>query len=133
MKKVLLPIDVSERSMKTIDAFRREFAPEQAEVTLLTVAETAAHFKYADEYQRYRQKRQKELEALTEHLGEYKVSTVVLQGNPGKEIVEYLQNNKYDMLIMTRSKRGALGKLGSVAAYIVTQAPNLDLLILRES
>ena len=132
MKKILLPIDVSERSLKTINQFKSEYKPEEAEVTLLTVMDAASHFKYGDEYERYRQKRLKELDELSAQLEGYKVNTVVLQGSPGAQIVEYIENNKFDMLIMTRSKRGVLGKLGSVAAYIVNKAPNMDLYILRE-
>ena len=132
MKKVLLPIDISERSLKTINRFKEGHTPEEAEATLLTVMEGSSHFKFNDEYERYRQKLLKELEDMTAQLEGYKVSTVVLQGNPGSCIVDYVKNNKFDLLIMTRSKRGVIGKLGFVASYIVRQAPNMNLLILKE-
>ena len=132
MKKVLLPIDVSERSLKTINRFKEGYTPEEAEATLLTVMEGSSHFKFNDEYERYRQKLLKELEDLAAQLEGYKVNTVILQGSPGSSIVEYAKNNKFDLLIMTRSKRGVIGKLGSVASYIVRQAPNMNLLILKE-
>ena len=132
MKKILLPIDVSERSLKTINRFKEGYTPEEAEATLLTVMEGSSHFKYGEEFERYRQKRLQELEDMTAQLEGYKVSTVVLQGSPGSSIVEYARNNKFDLLIMTRSKRGVIGKLGSVASYIVRQAPNMNLLILKE-
>ena len=133
MKKILLPVDVSERNLKTIERVKAEFAPGEAKITLLTVVEGAMHFKYNDEYERAQQKRQRELENLTEQLEGYDVSTVILQGNPSGQILEYAEHNKFDMLIMTRSNRGALGKLGSVAARIVSEAPNLDLMILKEN
>ena len=132
MKKVLLPIDISERSLKTINRFKEGHTPEEAEATLLTVMEGSSHFKFNDEYERYRQKLLKELESLAAQLEGYKVNTVILQGSPGSSIVEYAKNNKFDLLIMTRSKRGVFGKLGSVASYIVGQAPNMNLLILKE-
>ena len=132
MKKVLLPIDVSERSLKTINRFKEGHTPEEAEATLLTVMESSSHFKFNDEYERYRQKLLKELEDLAAQMEGYKVSTVILQGSPGSSIVEYAKNNKFDLLIMTRSRRGVIGKLGSVASYIVRQAPNMNLLILKE-
>ena len=132
MKKVLLPIDISERSLKTINRFKEGHTPEEAEATLLTVMEGSSHFKFNDEYERYRQKLLKELESLAAQLEGYKVNTVILQGSPGSSIVEYAKNNKFDLLIMTRSKRGVIGKLGSVASYIVRQAPNMNLLILKE-
>ena len=132
MQKVLLPIDVSERSLKTINRFKEGYTPEEAEATLLTVMEGASHFKYGDEFERHRQKLLKEMDGLAAQLEGYKVSTVILQGSPGSSIVEYAKNNKFDLLIMTRSKRGVIGKLGSVASYIVRQAPNMNLLILKE-
>ncbi len=132
MKKVLLPIDVSERSLKTINRFKEGYTPEEAEATLLTVMEGSSHFKFNDEYERYRQKLLKEMDGLAAQLEGYKVNTVILQGSPGSSIVEYAKNNKFDLLIMTRSKRGVIGKLGSVASYIVRQAPNMNLLILKE-
>ena len=132
MQKVLLPIDVSERSLKTINRFKEGHTPEEAEATLLTVMEGASHFKYGDEVERHRQKRMQELEKMAAQLEGYTVHTVILQGSPGSSIVEYVKNNRFDLLIMTRSKRGVIGKLGSVASYIVRQAPNMNLLILKE-
>jgi nucleotide-binding universal stress UspA family protein len=132
MKKILLPVDVSDRNLKTIERAKADFAPDEAKITLLTVVESAMHFKYDDEYERYQQKRRRELESLSEQLEGYDVSTVILQGNPGGQILDYAAHNQFDMLIMTRSKRGGLGKLGSVASRIVNDAPNMDLLILRE-
>ena len=132
MKKVLLPIDISERSLKTINRFKEGHTPEEAEATLLTVMEGSSHFKFNDEYERYRQKLLKEMDGLAAQLEGYKVHTVILQGSPGSSIVEYVKNNRFDLLIMTRSKRGVIGKLGSVASYIVRQAPNMNLLILKE-
>ena len=38
-----------------------------------------------------------------------------------------------DQSIMTRSSRGPLRKLGSVAAYIVRRAPSQDLIIMHET
>ena len=132
MKKVLLPVDVSGRNLKTLERVKAAYAPDEVQITLLTVVDSAMHFKYDDEYDRYRQKRLRELDELSAQLEGYDVSTVVIQGNPGSKIVEYAEINKFDELIMTRSNRGGLGKLGSVASHIVRQAPNLDLIILRE-
>ena len=132
MKKILLPVDVSARNLKTLERVKAEFTPDEAKITLLTVIESDMHFKYKEEYERHQQKRQQELENLSAQLEGYDVSTVILQGNPSSQILEYAEHNKIDMLIMTRSNRGVLGKLGSVASRIVSEAPNMDLMILKE-
>ena len=132
MVKVLLPIDLSDRSLQSIDRFKRDYTPEEAEVTLLTVVDTAMHFKTDAEYDRYREKRMIELDEIFTNLEGYMASKVILRGNPAGKIVDYAETNKFDVMIITRAKRGALGKMGSVASQIVRQAPNLELLILRE-
>ena len=132
MEKILLPVDASERSLKTFDRVRKAYPPEEAEVTLLMVVDSAMHFRTDDEYERYRQQRVLELDEISAHLDGYQVSKVILKGNPANKIVEYAETNKFDVLIITRSKRGIFGKMGSVATSIVRQAPNLELIILPE-
>ena len=63
----------------------------------------------------------------------YQVKTQVLLGSaPGVEIVEYAKESGTEMIIMTRSSRGPLRKLGSVATYIVRNASFLDVIVMRE-
>jgi nucleotide-binding universal stress UspA family protein len=61
------------------------------------------------------------------------VHTVLLWGSPGPEIVHFAREGKFDALVMTRSTRGPLQKLGSVATYLVRNAQFLDLIIMREN
>ena len=89
MKHVLLPIDGSTRSLRTIDMVQQTYRPQDTEVTLL--------------------------------------------GSPGPEIVYYARERGFDALVMTRSSRGPLQKLGSVATYVVRNAQFLDLIIMREA
>ena len=63
----------------------------------------------------------------------YQVKTQVLLGSaPGAEIVEYAKEIGADMILMTRSSRGPIRKLGSVATYIVRNASFLDVFVMRE-
>ena len=63
----------------------------------------------------------------------YKVQTQVLLGSaPGVELVEYAREIEADEIIMTRSSRGPIRKLGSVANYIVKNASFLDVFVMRE-
>ena len=61
------------------------------------------------------------------------VRTELLWGSPGPEIVYYARERGFDALVMTRSSRGPLQKLGSVATYVVRNAQFLDLIIMREA
>ena len=74
-----------------------------------------------------------ELNAVAEMLPGYKVQTQVLLGSaPGVELVEYAREIEADEIIMTRSSRGPIRKLGSVANYIVKNASFLDVFVMRE-
>ena len=73
-----------------------------------------------------------QLETLAATLEGYTVHTELLFGTPGPEIVRYTKKEKFDLIMMTRSSRGPLQKLGSVASYIAKKAPDCDILIMRE-
>ena len=133
MKKVLLPIDGSHRSLRTIEAVRRMISPEDAEITMLTVLPGQMHIDAQLEVQRDKRDAKLALEGFSSLLPGYAVKTVVLRGSPGDEIVRYARDGAFDSIIMTRSSRGPLRKLGSVAAYVVRNADFVNATIIRES
>lgn len=132
MKRVLLPIDGSTRSLRTIEMVKQLYAPEEVDITILMVLTGQMHIDAHFEIQRMDRKAQGELETFANLLQGYNVKTAMLWGNPGPEIVQYAQDHHMDNLVMTRSSRGPLQKLGSVATYVVRNAPFLDLTIMHE-
>ena len=132
MKKVLLPIDGSDRSRRTIRMLRFLYRPEEVKVILATVV--AREERIESEYIRKRVKDASDeiFSAALKQLDGFQVETVLLEGSPGAEIVRFAENNRVDQIIMTRSSRGPLRKLGSVASYIVRRAPSQDLIIMHE-
>ena len=132
MKKVLLPIDGSDRSRRTIRMLRFLYRPEDIKVILVTVV--VKEERLESEYIRKRLKDASEeiFSSALEQLDGYQVDTVLLEGSPGAEIVRFAENNGIDQIMMTRSSRGPLRKLGSVASYIVRRAPSQDLIIMHE-
>lgn len=86
-----------------------------------------------DEIKHRAEKAQPELDSVAEMLPGFQVKTQVLLGSaPGVEIVEYAKEIGAEAIIMTRSSRGPLRKLGSVATYIVKNASFLDVYVMRE-
>ena len=132
MKKVLVPVDGSERSMRSLEKVRQEYAPSDVQVTLLTVIDTPIHYKYEEQYQRDLNKDREQLERYREMLPGYQVSTSVVSGKPGPAIVRYAEQNGIQCLVMTRSQYGSTEYHGSVSAYIAKKAPFLELTILQE-
>jgi len=125
MKHVLLPIDGSTRSLRTIDMVQQTYRPQDTEVTLLMVLPDQMHID--GQFARDRMARKAAQEPG------WTVRTELLWGSPGPEIVYYARERGFDALVMTRSSRGPLQKLGSVATYVVRNAQFLDLIIMREA
>ena len=123
MKHVLLPIDGSTRSLRTIDMVQQTYRPQDTEVTLLMVLPDQMHIDGQFARDRMARKAAQELETFA----------ALLPGSPGPEIVYYARERGFDALVMTRSSRGPLQKLGSVATYVVRNAQFLDLIIMREA
>ena len=133
MKRVLLPIDGSDRSRRTIRMLKTLYQPGEVKVILATVV--AREERLESDYIRKRWKDSSDeiFGAVLPQLEGWDVETVLLEGSPGAEIVRYAEAGDIDQIIMTRSSRGPLRKLGSVAAYIVRKAPSQDLIIMHET
>lgn len=133
MKRVLLPIDGSDRSRRTIRMLKTLYQPGEVKVILATVV--AREERIESDYIRKRWKDSSDeiFSAVLPQLEGWDVETVLLEGSPGAEIVRYAEEGDIDQIIMTRSSRGPLRKLGSVAAYIVRRAPSQDLIIMHET
>lgn len=133
MKKLLLPIDGSPRSLRAIQVVKQSYSPEETEVTLLTVLPDQMHIDGQFTRDRMARKAEQELATFAQLLLGWTVKTALLWGSPGPEIVHFAREGKFDVLVMTRSTRGPFQKLGSVATYLVRNAQFLDLIIMREN
>ena len=133
MKKVLLPVDGSSRSVSTVEAVRHIFRPDDVQIIIVKVISAQLYINSMDEIKHNAEKARPELEEVAALLPEYSVKTQVLLGSaPGVEIVEYAKEAEIDTIIMTRSTRGPLRKLGSVATYIAKNASFLNVIIMKE-
>lgn len=133
MKKVLLPVDGSARSKRTVEVVRQLYKPEECEIIIAKVIGAQLYLNSADEIKHNAEKAQPELDGVAAMLPEYKVGTQVLLGSaPGPEIVEFAKEADVDTIVMTRSSRGPLRRMGSVAAYVVKNAGFLDVVVMRE-
>lgn len=133
MKKILLPVDGSKRSIRTVEVVKQLCDPAEIDITIVKVVSAQLYINSMDEIRHNAEKAQPELQAVADMLPDYQVKTQVLLGSaPGVEIVEYAKEAGIDVIIMTRSSRGPIRKMGSVATYIVRNASFLDVLVMRE-
>ena len=133
MKKLLLPIDGSTRSLKTVEAVKQLFRPDDVQIIIVKVISAQLYINSMDEIKHNAETARPELEEVAALLPEYNTKTQVLLGSaPGVEIVEYAKEAGIDAIIMTRSTRGPIRKLGSVATYIAKNATFLNVFIMKE-
>ena len=143
MKKILLPIDGSPRSLRTIQMVKQTLSPDEAEITILMVLDSMpkpeAPGAEPDDVQaepaadpEAEANSRLMVDSFARMLPGYKVEIVLRRGSPGAEIVRFAEEGKFDAILMTRSSRGPTQKLGSVASYIVRNAAFITTTVLRE-
>ncbi|MBP3319198.1 MAG: universal stress protein [Ruminiclostridium sp.] len=133
IKKVLLPIDGSQRSKRTVRMVKRVCRPEECEIYIVKVIGAQLYINSMEEIKLRAEQAAPELEEVAGMLEGFTVHTQVLLGSsPGVEIVEYAREIGAAVIFLTRSSRGPIRKLGSVATYLVKNATFLDVFVMRE-
>ena len=133
IKKVLLPIDGSPRSKRTVRMVKRVCRPEECEIYIVKVIGAQLYINSMEEIKLRAEQAAPELEEVAAMLEGYTVHTQVLLGSaPGVEIVEYAKEIGAAVIFLTRSTRGPIRKMGSVATYLVKNATFLDVFVMRE-
>ena len=106
MEKILVPIDGSDRSQKSLDFIKQNFSNNDIEVTLINVGGD--------------KNMNNTLETLKNKLTNYNVNTYLTFGHPGEKIIEKSIYEDFDTIIMTKSTRkNFIDAIGSVTLYVV--------------
>lgn len=125
MKKLVLPIDGTKRSLQTISWVANNYKPEDVEVTIIMVADTVTELDLKQKYSsaaHYMITTLKRDAKLLEDAG-FTVNFEALFGDPGKKVVEYTNKMKTDEIVMTKStKDNWFDSIGSVTNYVVKYA-----------
>lgn len=123
IKRLLLPIDGSERSLKSIDLVKSLYQPEKVTVDLILVSEDMDEIISDEKYKAARSEVMPILLEAADGLKGFKVNCKLLTGKPGEEILNYAEEHYTDIIIMTKSTRhGFLQQIGSVSTYVVKYA-----------
>ncbi len=139
IKRILFPTDFSDFSkhaLKYAKAFAREF---EAKLYVLHVMEYSIdpslfYMKYfpmelplTDYYKKADDETKKELEALVsdEERKAYKIETVVVQGSPFQEIIQFAESAQIDLITIATHGRTGISHtfFGSTAEKVVRKAP----------
>lgn len=104
-QRILVPVDLSEKSLAAVDLAYELASKSGAIVSLLHVIETIAHVPFDDLkpfYERLEQRATEGLQELAERFISRKleVETVVVYGHRTDEIVKFAITNRNDLIIM---------------------------------
>jgi nucleotide-binding universal stress UspA family protein len=131
-RKVLIPIDGTERSMHSLDFVKEIFPKDSIEIIIMNVKELVLinEMIVADEIKFAQELGEEILEAAKEKMKDYKVETYFTFGYPGDEIVKKANEENIGVIVMTRStKRGLNRIIGSVTTNVVKRAKCIVMIV----
>ena len=130
MKRILIPLDGTERSMHSIDLVKNLYKKDEIEITLLYIKEDVKNMIMEDDLVAAEKDMQKMVAPAVKELAGYKLSCEFGLIDPGTEIVKCAVMNSTDIIIMTKStKKGLTRMIGSVTSYVVRNAPCIVMIV----
>ncbi len=122
LKKVCLPVDFSERSLKqvqTVEYLRGFFEFEFDLVHSLNTHRFKEKLNPKDYESSKRDKEEEALQMYRDVFGERQLSLVFLEGSPYKELIRFINSAGYDFVIVGRRGRGMRENIGSVSLSLL--------------
>ena len=131
-RKVLIPIDGTERSMHSLEFVKEIFPKDSVEIILMNVKELVLinEMIVADEIKFAQELGEEILAGAKEKMKEYKTETYFTFGYPGDEIVKKATEENMGIIVMTKStKRGLNRLIGSVTTNVVKRAKCIVMIV----
>ncbi|MCF2625396.1 universal stress protein [Fusobacterium perfoetens] len=130
MKKILIPLDGTERSMHSIDLVKNLYNKDEVEITLLYIKEDVKNMIMEEDLIAAEKDMQRMTAPAVKELMGYKLTCEFGLIDPGSEIVKRAIMNSIDIIIMTKStKKGLTRMIGSVTSYVVRNAPCIVMIV----
>ncbi|WP_024620881.1 universal stress protein [Metaclostridioides mangenotii] len=124
-KKVLVPIDGTERSMHSLEFIKGIFDKNEVIIEIMNVKELVFvdGISLAEEIKNSEALGRRILDRAVDIMGDYEVKIHFTFGYPGDEIIRKAKEDNSDYIVMTKStKKGLTRMIGSVTASVVKQA-----------
>ena len=135
MKKLLLPLAETDRSLKALNYIVRNYSPVNTEVAIVLVDEDVVNVyarKNEEEAEAIARLNEK-AEAIAEALPGFRVTKRTAVGNAGVRIVRAAREVGADLIVMTKSAKDDMQSLiGTTADYVINNAP-CEVLIVSEA
>ena len=124
-RKVLVPIDGTERSKHSLEFIKSIFPSDKVELIIMNVKELVFinGMIISDELTAAKEMGDRILNEALKEVPEYKSETYFTIGYPGDEIVKKAKEDDIDIIVMTKSTRKGLTRMiGSVTVNVVKHA-----------
>lgn len=131
-RKILVPIDGTERSMHSLDFIKGLFPKESLEIILMNVKELVLinGMAIADELKIAEEVGEEILANAEKSLNEYSVEKYFTFGYAGDEIVKKANEDNVDFIVMTKStKKGLTRMIGSVTVSVVKHSKCIVMIV----
>lgn len=131
-RKILIPVDGTERSMHSLEFVREIFPKDSVEILIMHVKELVLinEMVVADEIKFAQELGEEILEAAREKMKDYKTETYFTFGYPGDEIIKKATEENVGIIVMTKStKRGLTRMIGSVTTNVVKRAKCIVMIV----
>lgn len=132
-KKILIPLDGTDRSMHSLDYVKQLFRKEEVTITLLNVLEIVIinDMMLSDTVVTNSQAESKAiLENAKAQLQGYTVDTYSTFGYAADEILRKAREDKFDVIVMTKSSKKGLARLiGSVTRKVLQDTHTLLIIV----
>lgn len=129
-KKILIPLDGTERSMHSIDLVKNLYRQDEVEIILLYVKEDVNNVIMEYDLTAAQKDMQRLTAPAVKELMGYEVNCEFGLIDAGVEIVKRAKMNKTDIIVMTKStKKGLTRMIGSVTSYVVKNAPCIVMIV----
>lgn len=120
-RKVLIPIDGSEKSLESLDYLKEYYNPEKVEIILLHVREIVFidGMSVSDEVADAELIGKRILDKASNMIPEYDCKCEFSFGYAGDEILTYAEENNIDVIVMAKNTRKKfMALVGSVTAHV---------------
>ena len=132
MKKILLPIEETQRSLKALHYVKSHYSPDEAELVLLMIDEKLSYSVKSEAEAEAIKVLDEKLALIATELEGYKLSMLSGVGKAGVRITRAARETGADLIIMTKSsKEDMLSSIGATAEYVINNAP-CDVVIVSE-
>lgn len=132
VRKILVPIDGTERSMHSLDFVKGSYDKDNVSVSIINVKELVFidGISMSDEIKTSEMIGKELLEKAKSYLEGYDVKGIFAFGYAGDEIVRRSKEEGTDLIVMTKStKKGLTRIIGSCTSYVLKHAEAAVLII----